>query len=306
MKAVVKAFVIVMCVWLVFTLWISSHQGLSWDWKTILRYDAGQQEEKKVLVVRQDGSQLSLTMEEYLLGVIPSEMPISFELEALKAQAVAARTYVIQRNYQVDDTVATQVYHDSSQQQQMWKQSYDTYVEKIKKAIQETSDEVITYDNKVISAVFFSSSCGKTANANEYWEQEVPYLRSVDSSWDKEEEGYKQSIQLSKQEFSEKLGFLRLVSKIDDPILYQSGYVKSIKIDDVVFTGRQVREKLGLRSSCFTIVETKDGYTITTKGYGHGIGMSQYGAQAMAKQGHTYQEILTYYYQGVQIEKMDV
>ncbi len=295
-----------LCVVAVFFLWIHSGQELHWSWNTILRYDANKKDKKKVSVVRQDGTQLFLDMDEYLLGVIPSEMPVSFELEALKAQAVAARTYVVQRNYQVDDTVSTQVYRDPSQQKEMWKTSYDTYVEKISSAIAETKDEIITYNGKAISAVFFSSSCGKTANAEEYWENEVPYLKSVDSIWDQEEEGFKQTIQLSQEEFSKALGFENLVSKIETPILYDSGYVKSITIDTITFSGRKIREKLNLRSSSFTIEKKENIYYITTKGYGHGIGMSQYGAQAMAKKDYTYQEIISHYYQGVKIEKMDV
>ena len=154
--------------------------------------------------------------------------------------------------------------------------------------------------------MFFSSSCGKTANAEEYWENEVPYLKSVDSIWDQEEEGFKQTIQLSQEEFSKALGFENLVSKIETPILYDSGYVKSITIDTITFSGRKIREKLNLRSSSFTIEKKENIYYITTKGYGHGIGMSQYGAQAMAKKDYTYQEIISHYYQGVKIEKMDV
>lgn len=306
MKAVLKLCIIVLCIITVFFLWIHNAQELHWSWNTILRYDANKKNKKKVSVVRQDGTQLSLDMDEYLLGVIPSEMPVSFELEALKAQAVAARTYVVQRNYQVDDTVSTQVYRDPSQQKEMWKTSYDTYVEKISSAIAQTKDEIITYNGKAISAVFFSSSCGKTANANEYWENEVPYLKSVDSSWDQEEEGFQQTIQLSEEEFSKTLGFENHVSKIETPILYDSGYVKSITIDTITFSGREIREKLNLRSSSFTIDKKGNVYYITTKGYGHGIGMSQYGAQAMAKKGYTYQEIISHYYQGVKIEKMDV
>lgn len=306
MKVVVKLFMILLCIITVFFLWIHSGQELEWDWNTILRYDSNKKDDKKVSVLRQDGTQLLLDMDEYLLGVIPSEMPVSFELEALKAQAIAARTYVVQRNYQVDDTVSTQVYRDPSQQKEMWKTSYNAYVEKVSQAISQTKDEIITYDGKAISAVFFSSSCGKTANAEEYWENEVPYLKSVDSTWDKEEEGFQQTIQLSQEELSKKLGFENIITKIEEPILYDSGYVKSITIDTIHFSGRKIREMLNLRSSCFVIEKKDKVYYITTKGYGHGIGMSQYGAQAMAKKGYTYQEIITHYYQGVKIEKMNV
>lgn len=290
----------------VFLLWIHNDVEYGLYWRTLLEYTVQKDEEQKVHVIRQDGSELELSMDEYLQGVIPSEMPVSFELEALKAQAVAARTYVVQRGYEVDDTVQTQVYYDIDQQKEIWGSSYDTYADKVKQAVSETKDEIMTYEGEVISAVFFSSSCGKTANADEYWENEVPYLQSVDSSWDKEEDDYEQTVEFSEEEFAEKLGFENEVSQIEEPSYYESGYVKSIEIDGIVFSGREVRELLELRSSCFSIEKKDTTYYVTTKGYGHGIGMSQYGAQAMAESGKTYDEILKHYYQGIEIEEMDV
>ena len=140
----------------------------------------------------------------------------------------------------------------------------------------------------------------------EYWGNKVPYLVSVDSSWDKQSEEYEKSITMSKQEFSTALGFQNTVHEIEEPIRYDSGYVKEIRIDRIVFTGREVREKLNLRSSCFTIKENKDNVVITTKGYGHGVGMSQIGAQAMAEKGKSYKQILSHYYPKTKIEKLGV
>lgn len=284
-------------------LWVHSGEDYLF-WKENENYQS--EKIQKVHVTRADGKDLYLDIESYLEGVISSEMSPAFEMEALKAQCVAARTFVVQRGYEVDDTTNTQVYRDNKQLKDIWKDNYDVYHKKIQQAVQETTGEILTYQGKPISALFFSSSCGKTANAQEYWGNKVPYLVSVDSSWDKQSEEYEKSITMSKQEFSTALGFQNTVHEIEEPIRYDSGYVKEIRIDRIVFTGREVREKLNLRSSCFTIKESKDNVVITTKGYGHGVGMSQIGAQAMAEKGKSYKQILSHYYPKTKIEKLGV
>ena len=303
MKEISKGILVVLIIVLVFMLWVHSGEDYLF-WKENGNYQ--REEIQKVHVTRADGKDLYLDIESYLEGVISSEMSPAFEMEALKAQCVAARTFVVQRGYEVDDTTNTQVYRDNKQLKDSWKDNYDVYHKKIQQAVQETTGEILTYQGKPISALFFSSSCGKTANAQEYWRNKVPYLVSVDSSWDKQSEEYEKSITMSKQEFSTALGFQNTVQEIEEPIRYDSGYVKEIHIDRIVFTGREVREKLNLRSSCFTIKENKDNVVITTKGYGHGVGMSQIGAQAMAEKGKSYKQILSHYYPKTKIEKLGV
>lgn len=303
MKEISKGILVVLIIVLVFMLWVHSGEDYLF-WKENGNYQ--REEIQKVHVTRADGKDLYLDIESYLEGVISSEMSPAFEMEALKAQCVAARTFVVQRGYEVDDTTNTQVYRDNKQLKDSWKDNYDVYHKKIQQAVQETTGEILTYQGKPISALFFSSSCGKTANAQEYWGNKVPYLVSVDSSWDKQSEEYEKSITMSKQEFSTALGFQNTVQEIEEPIRYDSGYVKEIRIDRIVFTGREVREKLNLRSSCFTIKENKDNVVITTKGYGHGVGMSQIGAQAMAEKGKSYKQILSHYYPKTKIEKLGV
>lgn len=303
MKEISKGILVVLIIVLVFMLWVHSGEDYLF-WKENGNYQS--EEIQKVHVTRADGKDLYLDIESYLEGVISSEMSPAFEMEALKAQCVAARTFVVQRGYEVDDTTNTQVYRDDKQLKDIWKDNYDVYHKKIQQAVQETTGEILTYKGKPISALFFSSSCGKTANAQEYWGNKVPYLVSVDSSWDKQSEEYEKSITMSKQEFSTALGFQNTVQEIEEPIRYDSGYVKEIRIDRIVFTGREVREKLNLRSSCFTIKESKDNVVITTKGYGHGVGMSQIGAQAMAEKGKSYKQILSHYYPKTKIEKLGV
>lgn len=303
MKEISKGILVVLIIVLVFMLWVHSGEDYLF-WKENGNYQ--REEIQKVHVTRADGKDLCLDIESYLEGVISSEMSPAFEMEALKAQCVAARTFVVQRGYEVDDTTNTQVYRDDKQLKDIWKDNYDVYHKKIQQAVQETTGEILTYQGKPISALFFSSSCGKTANAQEYWGNKVPYLVSVDSSWDKQSEEYEKSITMSKQEFSTALGFQNTVHEIEEPIRYDCGYVKEIRIDRIVFTGREVREKLNLRSSCFTIKESKDNVVITTKGYGHGVGMSQIGAQAMAEKGKSYKQILSHYYPKTKIEKLGV
>ena len=303
MKEISKGILVVLIIVLVFMLWVHSGEDYLF-WKENGNYQ--REKIQKVHVTRADGKDLYLDIESYLEGVISSEMSPAFEMEALKAQCVAARTFVVQRGYEVDDTTNTQVYRDNKQLKDSWKDNYDVYHKKIQQAVQETTGEILTYQGKPISALFFSSSCGKTANAQEYWGNKVPYLVSVDSSWDKQSEEYEKSITMSKQEFSTALGFQNTVQEIEEPIRYDSGYVKEIHIDRIVFTGREVREKLNLRSSCFTIKENKDNVVITTKGYGHGVGMSQIGAQAMAEKGKSYKQILSHYYPKTKIEKLGV
>lgn len=240
-----------------------------------------------------------MELENYLLGVIASEMPYSFEMEALKAQCVAARTYVMQRGGKVDDSTSSQVYHSMEELQQLHPQDYDVMIETIHKALEATSGEVMKYQGEYISALFYSSCNGRTNDASWYYQNEVPYLKSVDSFWDLQYENTNAVIEKSVRECMQQLGVssfhIGMVQK------YENGYIQKIAIGDQVFSGREVREKLGLRSSCFSFEVQGDTVFIYTSGFGHGVGMSQYGALGMAKEGYTYQEILKHYYQGVEI-----
>lgn len=290
-------------------LWLNLNHSSTPFWETIENKFSSKDETKEVKMVhmvRQDGTSQKLTIDAYLEGVIGSEMSASFEMEALKAQCVASRTFVVQRKYEVDDTTRTQVYHDEKQLKQIWGKDYKMYHERIRSAIKETKNEIMTYKGKPITAAFFSSSCGKTANSEEYWQKDTPYLKSVDSLWDQKDDSYRQTVVFSEDEFHTLLGFTNFVSEISTPQLYDSGYVKSIKIDQIVFSGREIREKLNLRSSSFVITKQKDGYHVTTLGYGHGIGMSQIGAQQMALEKKTYKEILNHYYTDIEIVDLDV
>lgn len=255
----------------------------------------------------------SVPFEEYIVGVLAGEMPVSFELEALKAQAVAARSYVMkkmiynrEKEYDVVDTVNNQVYLSDDYLRTVWKDEYISKINKVKKAVVETKGEYLDYQGQVVEAFFFSTSVGMTENSEDVFVEKVPYLRSVKSEWDRDVSPvFQDQFTFNLSDFYMKLG-LPYKQNIDVEVVEQTstGRIKQVKINEVLFTGSDVFSKLGLRSTFFTIEQNGDDVTVYTKGYGHGVGMSQYGALGMALEGYTYDEILKYYYHGVTIKKI--
>lgn len=259
------------------------------------------------------GNILEVPFEEYIVGVLAGEMPVSFEIEALKAQAVAARSYVLRKmqasedqEYDVVDTVSNQVYLDDAYLREKWQDEYTEKINKIRTAVLETSGEYLEYDGKVAEAFFFSTSTGMTENSGEVFQTQLPYLTSVKSEWDQEVSPvFNDNVTLSLSDFYTKLGLPYQDNiQVEVTKTTSTGRVKEIKINDKTFTGSEVFSKLGLRSTFFTITQNGSNVSIDTKGYGHGVGMSQYGAQGMAKTGYRYDEILKHYYQGVEIKKI--
>ena len=289
------------------------HFFFDYNIKTIISGFNTNKSEQQVRIKRSDGNIQVMNMEDYLIGVVSAEVPISFEEEALKAQAVAARTYAMKqiensknREYDVTDDVMSQVYQDDYKLKEKWKDNYEENINKIKKCVLDTQGEYITYDDKIIYAFFFSTSNGKTEDNKNVFGQDLPYLKVVDSSFDENET----SSFLSTKEFSMKEFYQKLqldyseTLNITDINKTESGRISSLKVNGVEFKGRDFQNKLSLRSTDFEIKINDKNITITTKGYGHGVGMSQYGANALAKQNKTYEEILKYYYQGTKIKKL--
>lgn len=250
-------------------------------------------------------------IEQYVVGVVSGEMPASFNYEALKAQAVASRTYVMYQmqvhkndEYDVYDSVNSQVYLSEEQLKEKWKDKYIENINKIKQAILDTSGQFLTYNGEVIESFFFSTSVGYTENSEDVFSLELPYLRSVESKWDSISPAYIDQKTLKKEEFFNLLS-LDNSNTLDIEIIEKTstGRIKKIKINGKILTGKQVCSKLQLRSTFFEIKEEGGNVVINTKGYGHGVGMSQYGANGMASSGFTYDEILKYYYTDVEIEK---
>lgn len=274
-----------------------------WVALTLSRSSSPPKQTQYVTISRQNGTVETVDLESYVIGVVAAEMPASFELEALKAQAVASRTYVMSRQLQVDDTTSSQVYYDQKQRQENWQGQYEVYESKITQAVQETAAEVMTYNGAYISALFFSSCNGRTENNEDYFASaSVPYLQSVDSSWDLSFAGTYREKTFSLEELNKLFGTSDFT--MDICRYHDSGYVATVDVCGTIYTGREIREKLGLASSAFSLIPEGDQITFATVGYGHGVGMSQYGANGMALEGYTYQEILAHYYQGVTIEKI--
>ena len=268
--------------------------------------------EQTIRVLKDNNIQV-LNLEDYLVGVVSSEVPASFEEEAIKAQAVAARTYALKQienkkdlPYDVTDDTQTQVYQTDEELKEKWKDNYDKYINKIKKCVNETKGEYVTYNNQIIYAFFFSTSNGKTEDNKNVFGQDLPYLKVVDSSFDeKETNNFYNEKTFNLSDFYSNLGLEYNDNlNITDEIRTESGRVSSIKINQVEFTGRNFQNKLSLRSNDFTIKKENNIVKITTKGFGHGVGLSQYGANALAKQNKNYKDILKYYYQGTEIQKL--
>lgn len=249
--------------------------------------------------------------EDYIKGVVAGEMPATFELEALKAQAVASRSYAMyqmtatkDKEYDVLNTTANQVYLTDQELKENWKEEYSEKINKIKEAIAETSGEYLTYEGKVINAMFFSTSVGATENSEEVFVSALPYLRSVDSKWDEASPAYTDTYTFTLEEFYKKLNLqYNQTLTIEVTSTTSTGRTKTLKINGTEINGRDLATKLNLRSNYFDIVQNENNVTITTKGFGHGVGMSQYGANGMAKEGYKYDQILKHYYQNTEIKK---
>lgn len=252
-------------------------------------------------------------LEEYIVGVLAGEMPVYFELEALKAQAVASRSYVLKRleynkdsEYDVVDSVLNQVYLDDNYLKEAWGKDYVVNINKLRTAVNETIDEYLEYDGEIIDALFFSTSNGYTEDASIVFNLELPYLKSVESKWDAQTSSvFNSQKTMSLQEFYEKLG-LEYKSELSFNVLERSDTNRIIKleINGNMLNATDVYNKLGLRSTDFNLTQVGTNVVIDTKGYGHGVGMSQYGALGMAKEGYNYMQILEYYYSGAEIKKI--
>ena len=255
----------------------------------------------------------TIPLESYIVGVLAGEMPIDFDLEALKAQAVASRSYALKRmeynkdkEYDVVDTILNQVYLDEEYLKNAWGNNYVKNINKLRKAVNETIDEYLEYNGSIVDAMFFSTSNGYTEDSELVFNFECDYLRSVDSPWDAEvSSAYLTTKTISLTEFYDKLN-LSYDKNLNIEIIKRSNTnrILLLKINNQEFSGTDVYNKLSLRSTDFTIELYGDTIKLTTKGYGHGVGMSQYGALGMAKKGYTYEEILKYYYQNVSITKL--
>jgi len=259
-----------------------------------------------VTVYRSNGSVVNLDLEEYVIGVVAAEMPASFNLEALKVQAILARTYALkskQTGKKLTDTVSTQVYIDTNQMKNKWGSDYSKYYNKIKKATTQTKGMYIIYNGSIIDAVYHSTSNGYTEDSTEVWGYSLPYLKSVESSWDKNVSSYQRTKEFKVDEVLKLLGVDNL-ENIEIISHNSSGRVSKVKVGDTTYSGVDFRSLLSLRSTDFDIELNESSIKITTRGYGHGVGLSQYGANEMANMGYSYLRIISHYYKGIKINKL--
>lgn len=257
--------------------------------------------------------------ENYIIGVVSAEMPSSFEIEALKAQAVASRTYAYRRvdnvNDEINYTNIGQAYDTIENMRSKWGDKFDDNYSKIKNAIVSTKGIIMTYEDEPIEAVFHSTSGGMTENAENIWGKNLPYIKSVDSYLDEEAPNFTYVSIISNNEIVSKIAskfsssginvsYDDIINSFEIKTRSEAGYVLEVYVCGYLMSGQDMRTLFDLRSSNFTIVKNSDSFEFTTKGYGHGVGMSQYGANFMAMEGYSYLEILEHYYSDIDFMKI--
>ena len=273
--------------------------------------------------VKEEDKVVEMSKAQYLKEVVAAEMPASFEAEALKAQAVAARSYLTARSlsyrsngYPAEhkgadvctDSKHCKAWISESKRKESWGKDAKKNWDKINLAVESTKNEVIFYENEIISAVFHSTSSGKTENSKDVWGGDKPYLVSVESPGEENAPNYTSTLTIPKHEFiriaEENIEGVDFSGELTGEIVRSdTGGIISIVIGKVPVKGTVFRALYCLKSTNVNIIQTDDAVTFNVKGYGHGVGMSQYGANAMAKNGATYKEILTHYYQGTNISE---
>lgn len=247
---------------------------------------------------------IEIPLEEYICGVVSAEMPIFFEDEALKAQAVAARTYTV-RALKMEGKHGKGILCNNAFCCQAYSSESD---ERIQRLVNETAGEVLTYDHVPIEALFFSCSGGSTEDAVNVWGNDYPYLHGVPSPGEENAPFYKQEYFFTAQEIEERLGVelsRNSAEWIREIRCTDNGTVICMIIAGDCWSGESLRKALELPSASFSIAVKNDRIVFTTYGYGHRVGMSQYGADAMAALGNTYREILFHYYQGTSLESLE-
>lgn len=268
--------------------------------------------------------------EDYMVGVLAGEMPASYESEALKAQAVAGRSYILDRmeNYRKNgapaehkgadictDSAHCKAWLSTDTACEKWGADWaKNYLPKLQSAVQETRGEYMVYEGQTVKAFFYSTSSGKTETAHDVWGgNNYPYLQSVESVGDTTAPDFESSVTVSKEDFVQKLQTKNssviaaepLSAMLGEITRTEGGSVASVTLGGQTFKGTEIRTLFGLRSANFTAEATENSVIFHVKGYGHGVGMSQYGANYMAKQGKTYKEILQHYYTGIEFSMLN-
>ncbi|MDI3256895.1 MAG: stage II sporulation protein D [Kyrpidia sp.] len=263
------------------------------------------------------GTVTPVPLEDYVAGVVAAEMPANFQLEALKAQAVAARTNAVRALARpgrapngadiTDDHTRDQAYLSPDDLRHRWGSAFAGKYQRIQQAVRATAGQILVYGGQPIEAAFFSTSNGYTASAREVWGKNLPYLQSVPSPWDAEvAPRFRDTKTVSLQQLADALHLDAvpaatggsLIQVLDESPTHR---IKELRVGDRTLSGNEFRAALGLNSTSFTWTVSKGQVIFQTSGYGHGVGMSQYGAEALARQGKTAEDILQYYYRGTAV-----
>lgn len=330
------------CILIVISLIISMLVIKSWEDKErekehiqeeidkVKKYQLENKVPKEIKVkITKTGEIVTMDIDEYLKGVVPSEMPPSYDIEALKAQAVVARTYTFEKitagshdGFDICDNYACcQAYYNKEKILEIWtgrgfdKDLRSTYWSKVEEAVDSTNNIVITYKGKYIKAYFHANSGGMTEASTEIWgKQNIPYLVPVESLGEEEHQYYETEVKLTFEELEQKLSkgsdkkcSIDVNEKNIIEILSntRSGRVANIRIGNNIYEATDLRTKLGLKSTNFNVEIVDNNVTFKVKGYGHGLGMSQTGSNYYAKNGFTYDQIIQHYYTGVDITKAE-
>jgi len=277
----------------------------------VIPVEAAQHRQDPMLLMTETGASVTMELEDYLTGAVLAEMPAAFHEEALKSQAVAARTYACKAaatggkhgNGSVCTApVCCQAY--ISEEDYLSQGGTEQNLEKVRAAVAATSGQVLYYGGELIEATYFSSSGGSTEAAVAVWGTDFPYLQAVNSPGEEASAHHRRSVSYTPLAFQKVLGAM-LPGTPDawfgEVVYTAGGGVETMEIGGQAYTGQQLRSLLALDSTAFTIFVAEDIITITTRGYGHRVGMSQYGANAMAEAGHTYDRILLHYYPGTEL-----
>lgn len=268
------------------------------------------------------GQLMEIPLKDYLIGAAACEMPALYEKEAIKAQIAAIHSYYLycrqhpehlKNGYITVDESKLSGYASASRLMEFWQMDYYDYYAKFSRCVDEVIDKVITYDDQPALTSYYAVSCGKTADSKDVWGQPLPYLVSIDSSHDQISDNYLQVKTIAKDSM---FSLLRLnypnieldesmpESWFGDIIYTDSGYASYVTVGSDLVPADQIRDVLGLPSTCLMIFYEDDNFSIATKGYGHGVGLSQFGANQLSQQGKKYDEILQYYFPGTEIGQL--
>lgn len=271
-------------------------------------------EPEVTLYLSKSDQKISMALEEYIIGTVAAEMPASFEMEALKAQAVCARTYALNRlfyekKYRLDadlsdDITCCQAYVSVGEFRQRHPSTPDKYLEKIREAVAATRGQIMLYQNEPLDALYSSTCGGRTENASESGGSDLPYLKAVDCPYCQASPRYMNKQTYSGAYIRQQLGLNGKGFKVNILKATASGRIRQVKINDQVFSGEKLRSSLGLSSTWCSFQVNGDSMVIYSRGYGHGIGLCQFGANGMAKAGYDYRQILHHYYQDFDLHQL--